>query len=118
MTRLEPQAYLDHLRADSQRFRDVLAACDPSALVPSCPEWTADDLLWHLAEVQHWWGYLVQHRPASPENYQEPERPGDRAGLLGAYDAWSAAFLEAIESADPQDEAWSWHYDKASHTIG
>jgi hypothetical protein len=52
MTILPHTDYLHHLRADSRRFREVLAACDPAARVPGCPDWDAGDLLWHLAGVQ------------------------------------------------------------------
>ena len=31
MSRLDPPTYLQHIRAESQRFRDVLAACSPTA---------------------------------------------------------------------------------------
>ena len=49
MPRLEYPTYLDHIRTESARFREVLADCDPAARVPACPDWDAADLLWHLA---------------------------------------------------------------------
>ena len=55
--------YLDHIRTESARFREVLADCDPSARVPACPDWDAADLLWHLAGVQVFWAKVVRHRP-------------------------------------------------------
>jgi len=36
------------IRAEAQRFADVLAATAPDARCPTCPEWSASDLLWHL----------------------------------------------------------------------
>ena len=39
-TRLTPTAYLDHIRSESARFRAVLADTDPTAPVPSAPDWT------------------------------------------------------------------------------
>jgi len=115
MARLDHTTYLQHLRSESQRFRDVLAACDPRADVPSCPDWRADDLLWHLGQVQHHWTWVVTNRPKDPEEYDEPERPGDYAGLLTFYDRQYVALAEALEKADPSDEAWTWSQD---HTVG
>jgi uncharacterized protein (TIGR03083 family) len=109
MSRLAPTTYLQHIRDESQRFRDVLAACDPAADVPSCPEWRADDLLWHLGEVQHWWTWMVTNRPKGPDGYPEPERPGDHAGLLAFFDEHYVALVDALAVADPGDEAWTWH---------
>ena len=109
MSRLDPTTYLQHIRNESQRFRDVLAACDPTADVPTCPEWRADDLLWHLGEVQHWWTWMVTNRPKGPDGYPEPERPADHAGLLAFFDEQYVALVEALAAADPTDEAYTWH---------
>lgn len=120
MTRLEYPAYLTALRRESARFRDVLAACDPATTVPSCPEWTTADLLWHLTEVQHRWQAVVVNRPQSPDEmgYTRPERPEGRDALLAAYDEVHAAFTTAVEAADPADPAYSWAGDPAHHTVG
>ena len=85
MARLDYPTYLQHIRDESQRFRDVLADCDPRADVPSCPDWRADDLLWHLGEVQHFWTWMVTNRPKGPDAYDDPERPGDHAGLPSSW---------------------------------
>lgn len=109
MTRLPPASYLDHLRSDSRRFRDVLADCDPDAAVPACPEWTASDLLWHLGEVQSFWGRVIRDRPLGPDDtWQSPARPEDVPGLLAFFDESSTALVTALEQADPAESAWSW----------
>jgi uncharacterized protein (TIGR03083 family) len=113
-TRLSPDVYLAHLRGESLRFRDVLAACNPEARVPACPEWNASDLLWHLATVQRWWAEVLAARPSRPEEI-DPPRPETYDELLGAYDEWSRALADALEDADLRDEAWTWSDD---HTVG
>jgi uncharacterized protein (TIGR03083 family) len=120
MTRLEFPDYLAHIRRDSARFREVLTTCDPAAPVPSCPEWSAADLLWHMCTVQHWWASVLVHRPQSPEEtgYAEPDRPEGYDALLGAYDEAHAAFVASIEVADPTEPAWTWSSDPADHTVG
>src|SRR5215510_10256617 len=98
MARLDYPTYLQHIRDESTRFRDVLAECDPRA----------DDLLWHLGEVQHFWTWVVTNRPKDPEEYDQPERPGDHAGLLAFYDQQYVALVDALGKAEPSDEAWTW----------
>lgn len=117
MVPLSFPAYLDHVRTESARFRQVLADCDPAARVPACPDWDADDLLWHLAGVQGFWAEVVRTRPAAADKEFESKlpRPDSHDGLLAAYDGYSAAMIEALESADPADEAWHWSSD---HTVG
>jgi uncharacterized protein (TIGR03083 family) len=115
MARLDFPTYLQHIRDESQRFRDILADCDPTAVVPSCPDWRADDLLWHLTEVQTFWSWILQHRPKDPEEYTEPARPTEYADILALFDAGVVALVEALQGAAPTDEAWTWSGD---HTVG
>jgi uncharacterized protein (TIGR03083 family) len=102
-------AYLDHIRTESARFREVLGGCDPRARVPGCPDWDAADLLWHLAEVQWFWARTIRLRPAPPEDDAvRPERPEAYADLLDLFDSCSADLVAQLEAADPAEPAWHW----------
>lgn len=114
-TRLEPSAYLDHLRRESARFTDVLAGCDPAAPVPSCPDWSAQDLLRHLAEVQSFWAHVVRSRPEDPDESLDPLLPPSYDALLAAARDAAADLDDALAAADPADPAWSWSDDR---TVG
>lgn len=109
MARLAFDDYLRHIRSESARFRAVLTHCDPKARVPGAPDWSAADLVWHLAEVQWFWATVVRDRPAAPaEDAEGPDRPASYDGLLAAFDEYSAALVAALESADPAEPAWTW----------
>ena len=109
--------YLDHIRTESARFREVIAGCDRAARVPACPDWDAADLLWHLGSVQAFWAEVMRIRPAPADEEYESKlpRPESLDGLLTAYDEYSAAMIAALESADPAEEAWHWSSDQ---TVG
>jgi hypothetical protein len=47
------------IRAEAQRFADVLAATAPDARCPTCPDWSASDLRWHLTEVHYFWAEVL-----------------------------------------------------------
>jgi uncharacterized protein (TIGR03083 family) len=116
MTSLAPDDYLQHLRSESRRFREVLAGCDPAARVPGCPEWDAADLLWHLTRVQWFWAQTIRTRPApASEDAPAPDRPATYDALLASFDEHSAALVAELESADPAEEAWSWSTEQ---TVG
>lgn len=113
---LSPERYLDHIRHESARFREVLGHADTGAAVPGCPEWDADDLLWHLTTVQRFWARMVLDRPAGPDDYEEPTRPATRDDLFSSFDDASAALVAALEGVDAADRAWTWH--PSDHSVG
>jgi hypothetical protein len=43
--------FLAHLATEQARLRQLAASTDPTAPVPSCPDWTADELTRHVAVV-------------------------------------------------------------------
>ena len=110
--------YLAHLRVDSDRFANALAACNPAARVPSCPDWTAADLLWHLGEVQLFWGTIVAERLDDPDLADEakPPRPDDYGELLEFYRRASATLVDALDATPPATAVWTW-FD-ADHSAG
>ncbi len=119
MTRLTHDTYLDHVRRESQRFRSVLADCDLDAQVPSCPDWNAGDLLWHLgAQVQLFWAGVIERRPEGPEWWTEPERPDSPAGWFDTFDDATARLTAGLESVDPAEHAWTWSPDQTVGFIG
>ncbi len=118
MTRLEPSRYRDHLHQESARFRAVLTDARPEARVPSCPDWSVADLLWHLTRVQYFWARTMNHRPAAPDperGWGEPPRPERYADLLTFFDECSGNLQTSLANADPTEAAWSWAQDQ---TVG
>jgi uncharacterized protein (TIGR03083 family) len=107
--------YVGHLAQESARFTDVLRGVPPDARVPSCPDWNADDLLWHLGEVQWFWGTIVREQVTGPQaEALKPPRPADRAGLLAFYERASRDLAEILAATPPDTAAWTWSDD---HTV-
>jgi uncharacterized protein (TIGR03083 family) len=48
---MDNSRYLDCLDEDYSLFRDAAVAVDLTVPVPSCPGWSMDDLVYHVAEV-------------------------------------------------------------------
>lgn len=108
---MELDEYLPVLQRADARFAEAAGeaarARGWTAQVPGCPDWTLADLVWHLAEVQHFWAWVVRTRAQDPSLYVEPDRPADDE-LLG----WLAAQSEELETvlagADPTERVWTW----------
>ena len=108
--------YLGHLTRESALFADAMREAPPDARVPTCPDWNADDLLWHLAEVQWFWGTVVREQVTGPQaEALKPPRPADRAGLLAFYQRASRDLAEILAATPPDSAAWTWSDD---HTAG
>ncbi len=105
------------LQQESARFVSVLAEVPAGSRVPTCPDWDVDDLLWHLADVQWFWGEIVQHRAATAEGAGEhPPRPPDRAGLLALFDRVSARLQHQLATTPAPTPVWMWARDH--RTVG
>ena len=116
-TRLSWTAYLSHLELESRRFVDVLADADPGAPVPTCPDWTADDLLHHLAKVQLFWARVVADgamTDADAERIDPPERPDDRGALVVMARSATTTLLDVLRRTEPDETRWSWSQDQTA----
>ncbi len=105
---------IEQIRGSSATLANLLDDHDPGLAVPTCGDWTLADLVWHLTEVQVFWGHIIGRRPAGPDSYTPPERPVD-AELAAGLRASSQQLTELLLTADPAERAWSWSTD---HTVG
>jgi uncharacterized protein (TIGR03083 family) len=101
--------FLDHLERESARFAEVVYGAPATAPVPSCPGWNADDLLWHLAEVQWFWGTIVRERITgdTPDDIT-PARPADRDELAAFFERASDDLVDVLAATPPDTPAWTW----------
>ena len=108
--RLDYPAYLEHLADDSARFAQVLRRTPYGTPVPTCPDWTAADLFFHLAEVQAFWARIVGRRLTSAEEADElvTARPDADTELPGLFAEWTQALQDALRATPPDTGVWSW----------
>jgi uncharacterized protein (TIGR03083 family) len=109
---MDAQQYIESIRADSAGLLDAAAAADRSTAIAACPEWRVPDLVWHIGEVQHFWGTIVRDRMQDWQGYVEPTRPDTDQGLY-AFAADSAEQLvAALSGADPATPVYTWAAQK------
>jgi uncharacterized protein (TIGR03083 family) len=97
---------------------EVLTQTRPETRVPTCPDWDADDLLWHLAEVQWFWGTIAGRgltRFEDVEALSRDGRPSDRDDLVAFFRRASADLHHNLGAASPDAPAWTWSDEQ---TIG
>jgi uncharacterized protein (TIGR03083 family) len=113
-SRLTLDQQLDAITTDGDRFWDAIdAAPDPQARVPSCPEWTIEDLGGHLLGVHAAWTEMVEHPAEDPTRAFELEvaSQGQAAGkdaLVQLGRDTHRRMLDVFGSADQQQPTWTW----------
>ncbi|HEX3651121.1 MAG TPA: maleylpyruvate isomerase N-terminal domain-containing protein [Pseudonocardiaceae bacterium] len=101
--------YIEHLTRESARFGAALRDAAPDARVPTCPDWDADDLLWHLGHVQWWWATIVRDGVTGDEAEQrKPERPTDREKLFEFQADAGRELIRVLAERPPDSPTWTW----------
>ena len=99
--------YLDTLRREGDALLASASETPPGTAVPSCPDWSVADLVWHTGEVHHFWARIAEDRPDDPRTVAEPPRPPD-----DQVREWAAAELDELErvlrTTDPVAPCWTW----------
>lgn len=109
-SQIEPTAVIAR---ETQRLADLLSDCPPDAPVPTCPGWTAADLLWHLSTVHRFWGIVLREDPSSEQAESlaadQPEQPATVAEILPLRAQWTAELCSQLDALDDATPRWSWY---------
>jgi uncharacterized protein (TIGR03083 family) len=113
MTRLHhgtKDFWLAALRADGPALRAAAGEASPDRPVPSCPEWTVQELVLHVASLYRW---VRSHVGRGVTSKPEP-RPTSFEGLptgpaaLALWDEEYARLVQLLDALDPGLPAWNW----------
>lgn len=109
------------ISAESERFAEVLADTPGDARVPTCPDWTASDLLWHLTEVHLFWaGVLGRHALTDADTevveQSKPPRPTVLDESLDLRRSATESLLSELRRFDDDEPRWSWF--EPDQTVG
>ena len=105
--------HLDLLNAETDRFIAAVRQADGAAPVLSCPDWTADDLLWHLTEVHAYWAAIlgtgaVTDQESEAVEAAKPSRPDDREATIALLVEGTAALISQLAARADEEPAYSW----------
>lgn len=104
-------AHCDRLAEEVERFAAAVGGLDPTAPVPSCPEWTAYDLALHLGTVHRWAEHLVRvratERIGASNAVVDPGPPTPEWLREGG-----ARLVSTLRAADPDEAMWAWGPDQ------
>jgi len=96
---MEPDRYLALLAADVASIREVARTADGRAVaVPTCPEWTLDDLVRHVA---HAYLNVAARRLRLPDDVPPQDLSGEDP--VAALDRGHAELLARLKGRDPAE---------------
>lgn len=109
------------IRAEAQRFADVLSGVTPESRCPTCPDWSAADLLWHLTEVHFFWAGVLERDVRTDTDLvaveqAKPARPDTVAEVLALREQATSALLDQLDRLDDHEPRWSWF--ASDQTVG
>ncbi|MGW2382057.1 maleylpyruvate isomerase family mycothiol-dependent enzyme [Streptomyces sp. NPDC001658] len=115
MTLLAHDRYCDEIAHQVGQLRAlVTSGADLSATVPTCPDWSLEELVRHTGGALRWVELMVRTR-AEEEIPEERVPLGDgpqARGDAGALDAWLAEtgemLVDALREAGPDAKVWGW----------
>jgi uncharacterized protein (TIGR03083 family) len=101
------------IRAEAQRFADALSTTAPDARCPTCPDWNAADLLWHLTEVHFFWAGVLERNVRTESDLAaveqaKPDRPSATADLLALRERATSVLLDQLGRLDDAEPRWTW----------
>ncbi|TXS53838.1 maleylpyruvate isomerase family mycothiol-dependent enzyme [Streptomyces sp. uw30] len=113
MTLLAHDRYCDEIAHQVGLLRSVVTSgADLSATVPTCPEWSLEQLVRHTGGALRWVELMVRTR--AEEEIPEEKVPGGEGpeGDAAALDAWLAETGEMVvgtlREAGPDAKVWGW----------
>lgn len=101
---------LDYLGIAQREHDAFVAACervDLTASVPSCPEWSVADLVYHMYEVQYIWHRVSAEGRQSFDGLSMPLRLAD-AALLPVLVGEHQSYMAWLGANDPTTPHWTW----------
>jgi uncharacterized protein (TIGR03083 family) len=106
---VDHDARIDAMAREADLLAEALAAGPRDARVPSCPEWTVDELALHVGRFTGFWAHVLCEGTGRPKPPAPDPPPG---GDLGEwYRPLAAALVEELRATPTGTEVWTWMPD-------
>ena len=105
--------WLSLLRAQTERFAEIIGQGDLDATIAFCPGWSLRDLVDHLGGVHQWAANPVV--TGDPVSKPEPAE-GGRAALVDWYQRQAGHLIDVLASRSADSPAWT--LDQGDPTVG
>ena len=105
-----PYDAVEQIRLDGGAFIKLVANADRTSRIASCPDWSLDDLTWHVGEVWNFWSSVVANQiddVSDLRTIERSERPDGDKLIEFAYDA-HVRLCDTLHSTPEDTAVWTW----------
>jgi uncharacterized protein (TIGR03083 family) len=111
---MQHDAYCEAIRREGHALGVGAGQAGIDAPVPSCPEWTVADLLSHVGRIHRWITGIVTDRRETIQDHWSHAEPPPSDQRLEWFTAGVDPLADALLSAGPDVEMWTWTDDHSS----
>ncbi len=111
---MEHPEYAAAIRREGLALATAARTAGVDAGVPSCPEWKVADLLGHVGRIHRWVTRILVDRATERGTHWSEAAPPPVEQRLAWFEQGVAPLADALISAGPAVELWTWTPDKTS----
>ena len=100
----------DVLIEETAAFGELIRGADPATPVPTCPEWTLQQLFRHVGRGNRWAAQIVADRrdtALDPREVRDGKPPDDRDAAIDWLNAGAALILDSVDDVGADTEVWT-----------
>ena len=96
------------LIAENAALAELLRDADPDTPVPTCPEWTLDQLMRHVGRGDRWCAQIVaEGEYVDPRTVPGGKPPNDRDGQIAWLHDGPRLLIDAVAQTGPDTPVWT-----------
>ena len=95
---------------ETSAFGELIRGGDPATPVPTCPEWTLQQLFKHVGRGNRWAAQIVADRRDSaldPREVRDGKPPDDRDAAVDWLNAGAQLILDSVDDVGADTEVWT-----------
>jgi uncharacterized protein (TIGR03083 family) len=111
---IDVDRYFVEFEAETARLAGLAHDADVQQPIPTCPEWTLEQLVGHVGRGHRWAAELVRRRLSAPIPIQEVDVPADPDARSEWLLAGARMLADAVRLAGPEQPVWTWQEDQSA----
>jgi uncharacterized protein (TIGR03083 family) len=113
---LDRDEILGFIETESSAAAETISPGVLDARVPSCPDWSLTQLIWHLGRVQRFWAAAIHAGGVDPALPEDEPGPSEAGELEAWFRELTRELLDALRTVPWDTPAWTWW--KEDRTVG